>query len=451
MRIIDIIRKKRDGQALTAEEINFFVGTYTSGGISDPQAAAWLMAVVLRGLNQFELAALTGAMLKSGDIMNLSSLPGKKVDKHSTGGVGDKTSLVVAAVAAAGGLVVPMICSRGWDYTGGTLDKLKSIPGFDVNLTLSGFRASLEACGCAMIDSPREIAPAEKKLSALSGGTGAFDTPWLICASIMSRKLAAGVDTLVLDVKFGSGALMKQPEDAEFLARLLVETAAIMGKKAVALLTNMNQPLGRAVGNALEVSECIDVLRGGGPADVRTLSLELCGWMFFLGECVASVDKGRELAAQLISDGRALQKFRALLRQQHGDDLVLDDRNRLPHAKFRRDLLSTASGCVAKIDGEQIGRACAMLGGGRLGPEDIVDPAVGLVLHKKTGDVVTNQEPLVTLHYNTAQQLDEACALVQEAFHLTNGARYMPQPLVTKVIECDTKQLAAEMANWQTQ
>jgi pyrimidine-nucleoside phosphorylase/thymidine phosphorylase len=449
MRVIDIIRKKRDHHALTAEEISFFVAAYNAGEISDPQAAALLMALVLRGMNQFELTALTAAMLNSGARLNLSSLPERKVDKQSTGGVGDKTSLVVAPVVAAGGLLVPMICGRGGSYTGSTLDKLGSIGGFEVDLSLGELRAALQACGCAMIRSPKEIAPAEKKISALSVLTGTLDTPWLLCASLMSRKLAVGADALVLDVKFGSGALMKRQEDAEFLAQLLIETATVMGQKAVALLTNMEQPLGHAVGNALEVAECIDVLRGGGPPDLRQLSLELCGWMFYLGERTPSVEQGKELAAELIADGRALKKFRALLHQQHGDELILEDRNRLPHATFRKDVLSTASGYVAAIDGEQIGRACALLGGGRRNPEDSLDPAVGLVLHQKIGDVVTTQEPLVTVHYNTAERLEEACALVHNAYQITNGARYVPQPLVARVMECDEKLLAAEMANRQ--
>jgi pyrimidine-nucleoside phosphorylase len=435
MQAVDIIRKKRGGNPLTAGEIHFFVGAYAAGEISDAQAAAWLMAVVWRGMSREELIALTEAMLRSGDIIDLSALPGIKVDKQSTGGVGDKTSLVVAAVAAAGDLVVPMICGRGWSYAGGTLDKLESIPGFKTELTIDEFRAALAVCGCALAGQSSILAPAEKKLYALRAATGAIESPWLICASLLSRKLAEGADALVLDVKCGAGGFMKRSEDAECLAQLLVDTAGAMGKRAVALVTDMDQPLGRAIGNALEIAECIDVLRGGGPPDLRMLSLELCGWMFYLGERTASVELGRELAAELLAGGSALQKLRSIFYQQHGDELALFERQRLPHATFREDVCSALSGYVAGIDCERLGTACALLGGGRQTMDEAIDPAVGLVLHKKIGDVVTEQEPLVTVHFNSSGRLEEVTAMVRAAFKVSNAARYVPQPLVQKVIE----------------
>src|SRR5512146_4183 len=282
MRVVDLIRKKRDGHELTREEINYIVASYTREEIPDYQVAAWLMAVVLRGMNKSELATLTEAMLHSGEVLDLSGIPGMKVDKHSTGGVGDKTSLILAPIVAAGGLKVPMISGRGLGHTGGTLDKLESIPGFSVNLSLEQFRQALEKCGCGLIGQTKEIAPADKKLYALRDVTGTVESPYLICASIMSKKLAEGIDALVLDVKTGSGAFMKKEEDAVYLAELMVETGRRMGKKMVALITDMDQPLGCKVGNALEIEECIEVMRGEGPADLREVCIELSAWMLYL-------------------------------------------------------------------------------------------------------------------------------------------------------------------------
>jgi len=305
MRIVELIRKKRDAAELSREEILYLIAGYSGGQIPDYQMSAWLMAVVLRGMSRPELAALTEAMLNSGQVLDLSEVPGKKVDKHSTGGVGDKTSLVLAPVVAAGGLLVPMISGRGLGHTGGTLDKLESIPGFNVNLPRTEFRRVLKACGCAMIGQTAEIAPADKQIYALRDVTGTVESPYLICASIMSKKLAEGIDGLALDVKTGSGAFMKSAEEAAFLAELMVETGRRMGKKIVALITDMDQPLGKKIGNALEVEECIDVLRGRGPEDLKSLCLELAGWMFYLGGGVADVEAGKKLASKIILSGKA--------------------------------------------------------------------------------------------------------------------------------------------------
>src|SRR5437899_985767 len=284
MRVVDLIRRKRDSGELTRQEIEFLIAGYTGSEIADYQMAAWLMAVLLKGMTRAELSALTEAMLHSGQILDFSDLPARKVDKHSTGGVGDKTSLVIAPVVAAGGLLVPMISGRGLGHSGGTLDKLESIPSFNVNLSLAEFRRVLATCGCALIGQTAEIAPADKKIYALRDVTGTVESPALICASIMSKKIAEGIDALVLDVKTGSGAFMKKEEDAVHLAELMVDTGVRMGKRMVALITDMNQPLGRHVGNSLEVIECVDVLHGRGPADLIDLSVELSAWMFFLGE-----------------------------------------------------------------------------------------------------------------------------------------------------------------------
>src|SRR5215468_1814922 len=318
MRAVDLIRKKRDSGELSREEIDFLVSGYTRGEIPDYQMAAWLMAVWLRGMNRAELAALTEVMLHSGQVLDHSDIPGKKVDKHSTGGVGDKTSLILAPIVAAGGLTVPMISGRGLGHTGGTLDKLEAIPGFNVNLSLREFRKVLRECGMGLIGQTAEIAPADKKIYALRDATSTVENIGLICASIMSKKLAEGIDALVLDVKTGTGAFMKKEEDAVDLAEVMIETGKRMGKKVVALITDMDQPLGRTAGHANEVIESIDVLDGGGPADLRELSVELSAWMFYLGERTKSVEEGRLLADSLIASGQAKEKFRQGIRLQGG-------------------------------------------------------------------------------------------------------------------------------------
>ena len=362
-RAIDVIRKKRDGIELSQAEIEGFVNAYTNAEIPDYQVSAWLMAVVLRGMTRPETAALPDAMLHSGDVLDLSSLPAKKVDKHSTGGVGDKTSLVLAPLAAAAGVSVPMISGRGLGHTGGTLDKLEAIPGFNVNLSLAEFRHVLETCGCAMIGQTAEIAPADRKLYALRDVTGTVESPYLICASIMSKKLAEGIDALVLDVKTGSGAFMKSEKDAAFLAGLMVETGERMGKQVVALITDMDQPLGNMIGNALEVVEVVEVLRGGGPEDLRELCLELAGWMLHLGGASKTVAEGKAQSSRLISSGKALEKFRQMVKLQGGDSRVIDDAKRLPQAQHTMPVTSAKAGYVGSIQCEQVGTACGILGG----------------------------------------------------------------------------------------
>jgi pyrimidine-nucleoside phosphorylase len=434
MRVVDLIRRKRDSGELSPEEIKFLINGYTAGEIPDYQMAAWLMAAWIRGLNPSELAALTEAMLHSGSVLDWSDLPGKKVDKHSTGGVGDKTSLVIApVVAAAGGLYVPMISGRGLGHTGGTLDKLESIAGFNVNLSLGEFRRVLVKCGCGLIGQTAEIAPADKKIYALRDVTGTVDNPFLICASIMSKKLAEGIDALVLDVKTGSGAFMKKNADAEYLAGLMVETGKRMGKKVVALITDMEQPLGRTAGNAMEIAECIEVLGGQGPADLRELCLELCGWMFFLAAKTPSVAEGRRLAEEMIASGRARDKFREIIREQGGDARVVDEPKRLPQARAKLDVTAASAGFVAGINCEQLGVACGVVGGGREKKEDAIDPAVGLEFHHRLGDKVERGAPLVTLHYNKDARLDEARHLVASSY-LIAGEAPGPRPLVHKVI-----------------
>jgi pyrimidine-nucleoside phosphorylase len=434
MRAVDLIRRKRDSGELTREEIEELIAAYTRGDVPDYQMSAWLMAVVLRGMSRPEIAALTEAMLHSGRVLDFSDLRGRKVDKHSTGGVGDKTSLVIAPIVAAGGLKVPMISGRGLGHSGGTLDKLESIPGFNVNLSLADFRRVLETCGCALIGQTAEIAPADKKIYALRDVTGTVESPALICASIMSKKLAEGIDALVLDVKTGSGAFMKKLDDAANLAELLVETGKRMGKKVVALLTDMNQPLGRKAGNAMEVAESIEVLSGAGPADLRDLCLELAAWMFFLGERVKSVEEGKKLSTDLIVSGHAPEKFREIVGLQGGDAAVIDDPRRLAHARQTLDVTSPADGFIAATQCEQLGTACVVLGGGREKKEDAIDPAVGLEFHKRIGDAVTRGEPLCTLHYNANTRLDEARHLVETAYKIEPEKPKTIPPLIYRVI-----------------
>jgi pyrimidine-nucleoside phosphorylase len=433
-RAIDVIRKKRDSKELSRSEIESLVKAYTGGEIPDYQVSAWLMAVVLRGMTRAETAALTDAMLRSGEILDLSSIAQKKVDKHSTGGVGDKTSLVLAPLAAAAGVAVPMISGRGLGHTGGTLDKLEAIPGFNVNLSVAHFRSVLETCGCAMIGQTDEIAPADRKLYALRDVTGTVESPYLICASIMSKKLAEGIDALVLDVKTGSGAFMKSEEDAAFLAELMVETGERMGKKVVALITDMDQPLGNMIGNALEVVEVIEVLRGAGPDDLRELCLELAGWMLRLGGVADTVAKGKVLGEKLISTGEALDRFRQMVELQGGDPRVIDNPERLPQAQHRMKVSSPRSGYIASLQCEQIGTACVVLGGGRERKEDSVDPSVGIVLHKKVGDAVSAGELLATIHYNAETRAHRARQLLEQSYQITESPRREKRALIHRVI-----------------
>jgi len=433
-RAIDVIRKKRDGVELSRDEIEALVNAYTDGDVPDYQVSAWLMAVVLKGMTRPETAALTDAMLHSGDVLDLSSLPGKKVDKHSTGGVGDKTSLVLAPLAAAAGIAVPMISGRGLGHTGGTLDKLEAIPGFNVNLSVAEFRRVLERCGCAMIGQTKEIVPADRKLYALRDVTGTVESPYLICASIMSKKLAEGIDALVLDVKTGSGAFMKSEKDAAFLAELMVETGERMGTKVVALITDMDQPLGNKVGNALEVVEVVEVLRGGGPEDLRELCLELAAWMLHLGGVTRTVAEGKQRSAELISSGKALEKFRQMVELQGGDVGAIDDSARLPQAQHTRQVSSAKAGYITSMQCEQIGTACVILGGGRERKEDAVDPAVGIVLHKKVGDQVAVGEPLATIYYNAKSHAARAQQLIAASCEIANAAPSSKRPLIHRII-----------------
>ena len=432
--ILEILRKKRNGSEHAREEIEYLVREYTRGEIPDHQAAAWLMAAHVRGLSRAETAHLTDAMMRSGELLDWSELGAVRVDKHSTGGVGDKTSLVLAPLVAAGGLAVPMISGRGLGHTGGTLDKLEAIPGFRVNLSTAEFRRVLQACGCAMIGQTAEIAPADRKLYQLRHFTSTIDSPPLICASIMSKKLAEGINALVLDVKTGSGAFMKSEEDSVLLGELMVDTAKRMGVRAVALVTDMDQPLGRKIGNALEVEEVLEVLGGEGPADLVELTMTLAAWMLHLGGRAATIDEGEQLARELIASGAALEKFRKMIELQSGDPLIVEKPERMPRAKFTTEVPSPSSGYVISMDCEQIGVSSLLLGGGRLRQDDLVDHAVGIVMHKKMGDAVQAGESLCTMHYNATERVELVREILQANVRISPELPPRRTPLVRRVL-----------------
>jgi pyrimidine-nucleoside phosphorylase len=415
MRAVDILRKKRDGQALDLTEIETFVGGVTSRSWPEYQASALLMAICLRGMTAEETAALTRAMVHSGEKLDLSDLPGPKVDKHSTGGVGDKTSLILAPLATACGVTVPMMSGRGLGHTGGTLDKLEAIPGFRVGLSLPEFRAALRKVGCALVGQTAEIAPADKILYALRDVTATVESIPLITGSIMSKKIAEGIDALVLDVKCGRGAFMKTRADAQSLAQALVRTGNANGVKTTALITAMDVPLGRAVGNALEVIECLETLKGRGPRDLEDLSVALAARMVHLGGVAASLEMAEKQVRDALASGRGLEKFRAIIELQGGDPRIVDDYRRLPTAPERLAIKARRSGYLESLDAERVGRATMLLGAGRDRVEDTIDPAVGAIVLLSPGSQVREGDAILELHYRDPSRLDAARQMVEGA------------------------------------
>jgi pyrimidine-nucleoside phosphorylase len=433
MRAVDVIRKKRDGHVLTADEIETFVAAATSGAWPDYQVSALLMAIVLRGMDEAETAALTAAMVRSGQTLDLSDLPGPKVDKHSTGGVGDKLSLVLAPLAAACGVIVPMMSGRGLGHTGGTLDKLESIPGFRVRLALDEFRAALRRTGCAMIGQTAEIAPADKKLYALRDVTGTVESIPLIAASIMSKKIAEGISGLVLDVKCGRGAFMRERSGARRLAETMVAIGAARGVRTEAVLTAKDVPHGRAVGNALEVIESIETLKGRGPEDVETLSVLLAARMVRLAGLAKTVEEAGIKVKEALNSGRGLEKFRAVVEGQGGDPRVIDDYTCLPAAPYRAELRADRTGYVHGFDALAVGRAACVLGAGRDRVEDTVDPGVGALVLVRPGHPVRTGDPLIELHYRDRSRLDAALRLLHEACPIADEPPE-PAPLVLETL-----------------
>ena len=434
MRAYDLIRKKRDGGVLDPAELAFLVRGATDGSVADEQLAAFLMAVFFRGLDLGrELPAWLEAMLRSGQVLDLSRIPGRKVDKHSTGGVGDKISIPLAPLVASCGVRVPMVSGRGLGHTGGTLDKLESIPGFRVDLSTHRFVELVESLGVCLVGQTAEIAPADRKLYALRDATATVESIPLIASSILSKKLAEGIDALVLDVKVGRGAFMKTLPDARALARTLVDLCRSAGRHCTALLTSMDAPLGFAVGNAIEVAESIEVLRGRGPADVRELTLQLGVEMLLLGKAAADAPAARRKLEAALADGSALRLFAQLVEAQGGDPEVVGDLRRLPQPAAVHQLRAAGSGVLAALDAEEVGLAAVELGAGRSRKEDRVDPAAGVLLRKRPGDEVRSGEVLAELYASDPARLPAGEARLRAAIALSDEP-VPAQPLVLERI-----------------
>ncbi|MGH9599635.1 MAG: thymidine phosphorylase [Terracidiphilus sp.] len=447
LHMIDLIRRKRDGGALDAREIDFFVAGASDGSIPVEQLAAWLMAAWLRGLSLDETRALAMAMRDSGEKFSPARLGKTAVDKHSTGGVGDKTSFLVAPLAAACGLAVPMISGRALGHTGGTLDKLESIPGYRTALTLSEFETVLKHCGASIVGQTPALVPADRVLYALRDRTGTVENPGLIAASILSKKLAAGLDALVLDVKTGSGAFLRKREDAEYLAALMVATAEGAGTRTVALMTDMSQPLGRASGNWIELVESVELLRGLRPPeseDLRTLSLVLAGWMIHLGGKAATPEAGYARAKAALADGSALAVFFKMVDAQGGDVSVFDDPAGFHKPGAMRVLEAWESGFIADMDTTAVGMAVQRLGAGREKAGEPVDPHAGILFDARRGARVEKGQPMATLYATSAARLDEPIAILKKAIHFS-AAPPIAVPLVSRVFTRDSaeKQLLA--------
>lgn len=423
MRTVDIIHKKRDGGELTKEELNFLIEGYTKGDIPDYQMSAWAMAVFFNGMTARETADLTMAMARSGDRVDLSSIPGVKVDKHSTGGVGDTTTLILAPLVSAAGIPVAKMSGRGLGHTGGTIDKLEAIPGFEVERSKEQFLNQVKEIGLAVVGQSGNMTPADKKLYALRDVTATVESIPLIASSIMSKKIASGADAIVLDVKTGRGAFMKSMEDSIRLAQAMVDIGTEVGRETVALITNMDEPLGPSIGNALEVREAIETLKGRGPAELTELCLELAAHMVLLGGKAQDETEAKQLVSKLLSNGEALGKLKRFIAAQGGDARVADEPERLPEAAYRVLVPSPARGSVAAIDAEELGVTAMLLGAGRATKEDPIDLAVGIKLFKRVGDTVEAREPLAELYLNRNEPADTAqmCERTAAAFTITEA------------------------------
>ena len=420
MRTVDLIHRKRDGEELAADEIQFLVDGYTRGDIPDYQMSAFLMAIFYSGMTDREVSAMTDSMVNSGTTLDLSSIPGVKVDKHSTGGVGDKTSLIASPLAAAAGVVVPMISGRALGHTGGTLDKLESIPGFRTDLSIDQFKTLLAEHKLAFIGQTPELAPADGKLYSLRDATATVESIPLIATSIMSKKIAVGLDALVLDVKVGSGAFMKKQVEARRLAQMMVGIGRRLDKRVQALITDMSQPLGYAVGNALEIMEVSQTLQNAGPADLTRISLELAARMIFLGKITKTLDEARELAQSKLLVGSGYRKFKDVIAAQGGNPKVLDQFELLPNATGAQEITTQRGGYVSAIDAELIGQASSMIGAGRNTKEDTIDPAVGVILEVKVGQKIDSGSILCRIYHTSEEHLEAAAELVEDAFKISN-------------------------------
>ena len=433
MRAVDIIKKKRDGGILTSEEIDFFIRGLTRGEIPDYQATALLMAIYFNDMTEDETYCLTSSMMNSGDVLDLSDIPGIKVDKHSTGGVGDKLSLTIAPLVASAGVSMPMIAGRGLGHTGGTVDKLESIPNFRTDLSLREFKETVKKIKLSIIGQTSEIAPADKKLYALRDVTATVESIPLIVSSIMSKKLAEGIDGLVMDVKTGNGAFMKEFEDALELSEGIVKIGKKMGENVVALITDMNQPLGYAVGNSLEVIEAIEFLKGEGSDDIKNLTLKIGAWMLKMGGITEDIEDGIKILQEKLNSGEGLEKFRELIKCQNGNPEVTEDYNLFPKAKIIKDVKSIESGYVQKIETDKIGISACILGAGRLKADSPIDYSAGLILRKKIGDYVEKGDPLITIHTNKKEAISEAESMITSSYFIGVNPPIKP-PLIHKVI-----------------
>ncbi|HDC3461806.1 TPA: pyrimidine-nucleoside phosphorylase [Staphylococcus aureus] len=431
MRMIDIIEKKRDGHTLTTEEINFFIDGYVKGDIPDYQASSLAMAIYFQDMNDDERAALTMAMVNSGDMIDLSDIKGVKVDKHSTGGVGDTTTLVLAPLVAAVDVPVAKMSGRGLGHTGGTIDKLEAIDGFHVEIDEATFVKLVNENKVAVVGQSGNLTPADKKLYALRDVTGTVNSIPLIASSIMSKKIAAGADAIVLDVKTGSGAFMKTLEDAEALAHAMVRIGNNVGRNTMAIISDMNQPLGRAIGNALELQEAIDTLKGQGPKDLTELVLTLGSQMVVLANKAETLEEARALLIEAINSGAALEKFKTFIKNQGGDETVIDHPERLPQAQYQIEYKAKKPGYVTELVSNDIGVASMMLGAGRLTKEDDIDLAVGIVLNKKIGDKVEEGESLLTIHSNR-QDVDDVVKKLDSS--ITIADHVVSPTLIHKII-----------------
>ncbi|MBI5750104.1 MAG: thymidine phosphorylase [Nitrospinae bacterium] len=442
MRTFDIIKKKRDGEILSPQEIDIFIRGLTRGEIPDYQATALLMAIYFSGMTEDETYHLTYSMMNSGEVLDLSDIPGIKVDKHSTGGVGDKLSLTIAPLVASAGIPMPMIAGRGLGHTGGTVDKLESIPNFRTNLSLREFKETVKKINLSIIVQTSEIAPSDKKLYALRDVTATVESIPLIVSSIMSKKLAEGIDGLVMDVKTGNGAFMKEFEDALELSEGIVQIGKKFGKNVVALITDMNQPLGYAVGNSLEVIEVIEMLKGKGSDDIKNLTLKIGAWMLKIGGITEDIEDGIKILQEKLKSGEGLKKFRELIKCQNGNPEVTEDYNLFPKAKIIKDITSSKSGYVQKIETDKIGISASILGAGRLKADSPIDYSAGLILRKKIGDYVEKGESLVTIHTNLPLPLlikegsegrSEAESIITSSYIIGVNQPIKP-PLIHKVI-----------------
>ena len=432
MRMVDVIDQKRNGGVLSDEQLQFFVDGVVDGSLPDYQISALLMAIYFQGMTDREQTQLTMKMMHSGERLDLSKIPGIKVDKHSTGGVGDKTSLPLAAMVAALGIPVPMISGRGLGHTGGTLDKLEAIPGFQVELSEQDFIKQVAEEKLAIVGATRDVAPADKKIYALRDVTDTVDSIPLIASSIMSKKLASGTDALVIDVKTGAGAFMKTENSAVKLAKALVAIGKQAGLKCEAVISDMNQPLGSKIGNTLEIEETLDLLKGNGPKDLLELVLELGSRMVVMGQQAASLAEACAKLEQTIADGSALARFKAMIKAQHGDPNVVDDYSLMPHAKYQIEYPAQKDGVIAKLTADEIGMASMLMGGGRQKADDQLDYAVGIELHKKIGDSVQKGESIMTI-WSNREDIEDVKELLSQAVAIEESAQ---QPtLIHETIE----------------